>query len=230
MMWAATRIKARLNVFTRSGGVWTQQQQLTGAGGAAPLTASVFSVALSKRRQIRPSWGHLDNVGARIAIRARRLYHPHRKRLDPATAALRRQAGAPATVWRVSGPFQRWQHGRLWAPYTDDVGANVDQGSATVFTRVGGAFGRSNSSLRHRRARQATSSGISVALTSDGNTRHRRGRTDDIGANGGSGISHGLPRAGAFGRSSSNLLPATARRGEALETGGAQRRWPIRYS
>ena len=151
-------------VFIRSGGVWSQQQQLVAAGGA-PNDQFGTSVAVAGDTAVVGS--ALDTVGANAAQGSAVRLHAHRERVDqPATRRPRRRPGRPPRHLRGGG-------GRhpVAGAYLDDVGASRRPGVGHVFTRAGGVSATPSHAVRSRRR-----PGRPVRQLGGGVGRHRRGR------------------------------------------------------
>jgi len=117
-------------VFTRSGGVWTQQQQLTAADGAA---GDQFGGSVAVVGDTAVVTASSDDVGANadqgsayVFTRSGTVW-TQQQQLTASDGAAGDAFGASAAI---SGDTA------VVGAYTDDVGANTDQGSAYVFTRV----------------------------------------------------------------------------------------------
>ena len=163
-------------VFTRSGGVWTQQGgKLVGSDASGPA-AQGMSVALSGDGNTALLGGWMDNGGA------------------GATWAFTRSAG----VWNQQGPklagsgavgqsHQGWSVALSADGDTALVGAFQDgqgAGAAWVFTRSGGVWTEQGGRLVSAGSIGPANLGWSAALSADGNTALLGGPTDvgDLGA------------------------------------------------
>ena len=162
-------------VFTRSGGVWTQQDELYGTGTLGGSSQG-YSVALSADGNTAIAGGPGDSVGS------------------GATWVFTRSNG----VWTQqgdkligTGTARRWPQGYSVALSADGntaiVGGPDDDnyiGAAWVFTRSGGVWTQQGSKLVGTGAVGAARQGSSVALSADGNTAIVSGPWDngEIGA------------------------------------------------
>ena len=174
-------------VFTRSGGVWSQQGPKLTGGGESGEGEFGYSVALSKDGDTALIGGPED---------------------DTATGALwvfTRSGG----VWSQQGPKLTGneegnsQFGVYVALSADGntaliggPGDNDDAGAAWVFTRSGGVWSQQGPKLTGRGETSEDGFGVSVALSADGNTAL-------IGAPGDNGGLYGKGAAWVFTRSGS---------------------------
>jgi hypothetical protein len=99
-------------VYTRSGGVWTQQGNKLVANDAGGAALQGYSVALSSDGNTAIVGGPFDNGWGCVGL------HTQQRRLVPT----RQQAGRQRRSWKLSSAGQlrcaigRWQHGhRRWA-------------------------------------------------------------------------------------------------------------------
>ena len=151
-------------VFTRSGGVWTQQQRLNATGGA---TNDNFgrSVALS-------SDGNTAVVGATSAnsdVGAAYAFTRSGSTWTQQGGALTPSSGAASDNFGASVALSSNGNTAIIGASRDEVGANTDQGSATVYTRSGSTWTR-QATLTANDGDASNFLGTSVALSSDGNT------------------------------------------------------------
>ena len=123
-------------VFTRSSNTWTQQAQLNAADGAA-YDDFGWSVALSGDRAVVGADGH--NVGANTEQGAAYVFA--RSGSTWSQQAQLTAADGAASDWFGSG-VAIWSDSVVVSAPADDVGANVDQGSAYVFVGVVAKPGR----------------------------------------------------------------------------------------
>ena len=171
-------------VFTRVGGVWTEQQKLTAAdGGVNDFFGD--SVALSGDTALVGADGHDVNgnqlqgavyVFTRVVSRPR---SPHRATgIWTLQQTLTASDGAGGDSFGVSVALEG--DTALVGADADDVGTNVNQGSVYVFTRVSGGWNES----AHLIAGDGGAGdllGVSVSLS--GNTAVVGAAGDDVGAN-----------------------------------------------
>src|SRR5262245_38748501 len=147
-------------VFTRSGTVWTQRQKLTANDGAAGAQFG-FSVAISGDTVVvganTDKFGeNLDQGSAYVFIRSGKVWTQQQK-LTAEDGAAGAQFGLSVAV---SGDTVV-----VGAP-TDDIGENLDQGAAYVFTR-NGTFWTQRQKLTAGDGAAGDLFGISVALSGD---------------------------------------------------------------
>jgi hypothetical protein len=161
-------------VFTRSGTTWTQQAKLIAANGAASDFLGI-AVAISGDTAVVGASG--DDVGANANQGSAYVF----VRVGAAwsqQAQLTASNGAPSDSFglnlALSGDTV------IVGAYLDDVGANVDQGSAYVFTRAGTTWTQ-QTQLSAGDGAAIDNFGISVAVSGD--TVVVGALSDDIGAN-----------------------------------------------
>ena len=158
-------------VFTRSGGVWTQQGSKLVGAGAVGAASQGYSVALSAdgNTAIVGGSGDASSKGAAwVFTRSGGVWSP--------------QGGKLVGTGSVGNSVQ----GRSVAISSDGntaiVGGSNDNalvGAAWVFTRSGGVWTQQGSKLVGAGAVGAASQGYSVALSADGNTAIVGGRADN---------------------------------------------------
>lgn len=161
-------------VFTRSGEVWTQQAQLTAAGGAA-MDDFGFSVALDGNTAVvgAPS----DDVGANTSQGSAYVF----TRSGTAwTQQAQLTAADGASLDSFGESVALDGNTALVGVVSDDVGANVSQGSASIFTRSGSIWTQ-QAQLTAPDGESFDNFGDSVAIS--GNTAVVGARTDQVGAN-----------------------------------------------
>ncbi len=121
-------------VFTRSGTTWTQQAQLTATGGAAGDNFGI-SVALSGDTALVGA--NFDTVGANASQGSAYVFTrsgstwTQQAQLTAIGGATNDNFGVAVALGGGAGDTA------LVGAYADDVGANIDQGSAYIFTRSG---------------------------------------------------------------------------------------------
>lgn len=147
-------------VFVRDGTTWTQQAKLNASDGAAGYGFGM-SVALSGDTALVGSWTH--NVGANreqgsvyVFVRNGTTWSQQAQLTASDGAALDRFGVSVA----LSGDTA------LVGSYLDDMGANLDQGSAYVFTRIGTTWGQ-QAKLTSSSGAAGDRFGSSVALSGD---------------------------------------------------------------
>ncbi len=151
-------------VFTRSGTVWTQQQRLTANDGAS-IDQFGFSVALSGDTVV--AGANRDNIispidqGSAYVFTRSGTVWTQQQRLSASDGADEDNFGVSVSL---SGDTM------VVGAYGDDNGANVDQGSAYVFTRgftPSGAVWTQQQRLTANDGAANDSFGFSVALSGD---------------------------------------------------------------
>jgi hypothetical protein len=162
-------------VFVRSGGVWTQQQQLSQSAG----TASNFfgaSVALSAdgNTALIGATGNSTGGSATVFVRSGSTWSQQQTVTQTGAAALDSFGGAVA--------LSSDGNTALIGAAQDNVGVNADQGSATVFVRSGSVWTQQQNLISSTGAASDRLGGA-VALSSDGNLAIATVGLDDVGAN-----------------------------------------------
>ena len=122
-------------VFVRSGGTWSEQQKLTAADGAADDWFGWAAVALDGDTALIGASGDdvgstIDQGSASVFVRSGGTWSEQQK-LTVADGAAADEFGHAVALSGDSA--------LVGAP-RDDVGGNIDQGSATVFLRSGSAW------------------------------------------------------------------------------------------
>jgi hypothetical protein len=150
-------------VFTRSGATWTQQQIISQTGGT-PGNKFGFSVALS-------SDGNTAIVGAYSANsqQGNATIFTRSGITWTQQQTITQTGGAANDLFGVSVALSSDGNTAIVGAYFDDVGANVDQGSATIFTRSGATWTQQQTITQTGGAAN-DGFGWAVALSSDGNT------------------------------------------------------------
>jgi hypothetical protein len=150
-------------VFTRSGGVWTQQGPKLFGSGAVGAAQQGASVALSADGNTAIVGGPGDNSSAGavwLFTRSSGVWTPGGTQLPLGTGAV----GRAGQGWSVA----------LSADGTTAIvggrGDNLDAGAAWVFTQSGGVWTQQGPKLFGSGAVGLTEEGYSVALSADGNT------------------------------------------------------------
>ena len=126
--------KGSAYVFVRTGGLWTQQQKLTASDGAADDRFG-YSVAISGDTVVggapfHDAGGKIDQGSAYVFVRTGGVW-TEQQTLTKSDGADNDQFGLSVAV---SGDTI------IVGAFRDDVGANVDQGSASVFVRTGAVW------------------------------------------------------------------------------------------
>jgi len=158
-------------VFTRSGGAWTQQAKLVGAGAVGSAALGV-SVALSADGNTALAGGPQDNdsLGAIwIFTRSGGTWSQQGNKLLGAYAAGAAQQGtsvalsADGNTAVAGGDFDNGGNGAAW-----------------VFTRSGGTWSQQGNKLFGTGSLGAAGQGRSVAVSADGNTLVEGGPSDAL--------------------------------------------------
>ena len=159
-------------VFTRSGGVWTQQGSKLTGGGEAGKAGSASSVALSSDGNTRADRRLRRQRRSRRGVGV----HPLGRGLVPAgREAHRRRRERRSRVRLQRGALLRRQH-------RADRRLPRQQryaGAAWVFTRSGSTWTQQGAKLTGGEENGAAMFGTSVALSSDGNTALIGGHADN---------------------------------------------------
>jgi hypothetical protein len=210
-------------IFTRSGGVWTQQGSKLVGTGAAGNAHQGLSVALSGDGNTAIVGGYSDNSlagAAWVFVRSGGVWSQQGAKLVGTSA--------------VGGANQGTSVALSADGNTAIVGGDTDNshaGAAWVFTRSGAAWSQQGAKLVGTGAVGTAAQGQSVALSADGNTAVVGGPTDNavIGAawiytrNGGVWTQQGSKRVGndAAGQSGLGSSVALSADGNTAIVGGA---------
>ncbi len=166
-------------IFTRSGGVWTQQQTITQSDGAGDDYFG-SSVALSSDGNTAIVGASEDDVGVGVGV-------------DQGSATIFTRSGGvwsqQGTITQSDGAGSDWfgnsvalssdGNTAIVGAWFDDVGSDTNQGSATVFTRSGTTWTQQGSAIFQSAGTAYDFFGYSVALSSDGNTAIIGARSGD---------------------------------------------------
>ena len=202
---ADNRITGAAWVFTRSGGVWTQQGSKLVGTGAVGAAGQGSSVALSADGNTAIVGGPFDNshVGAAwVFTRSGGVWTQQGNKLVGTGAVGNARQGvsvalsADGNTAIVGGP-----------------GDNTDTGAAWVFTRSGGVWTQQGSKLVGTGAVGNAGQGFSVALSADGNTAIVGGPAD----NAGTGAAWVFTRSGGVWTQQGNKLVGTGAVGTARQ-------------
>jgi uncharacterized protein (TIGR03437 family) len=176
-------------VFARSGAVWTQQRKLTADDGAA-FDRFAFSVALSGDTVVvgapLADIGANRDEGSAYVFVIREDNHVQQQQLFADDGAANESFGVSVAL---SGDTA------VVGAFSDDIGANADQGSAYVFTRSGGNWTLQQKLIAHDGA-SGDFFGISVAISGD--TVVAGAVVDTIGANTAQGSAYVFTRSGTI--------------------------------
>jgi hypothetical protein len=191
-------------VYTRSGGVWTQQgSKLVGAGGVG-LTYQGVSVSLSSDGNTAIVGGYADNAGAGAAwvyTRSGGVWTQQDKLVG---------TGAVGSAYQgVSVSLSADGNTAIVGGYFD----NSSAGAAWVFTRSGGVWTQEGSKLVGTGAVGNASQGYSVSLSADGNTAIVGGYLDNTQA----GATWVFTRSGGVWTQQGSKLVGTGAVGSALQ-------------
>jgi antibiotic biosynthesis monooxygenase (ABM) superfamily enzyme len=149
-------------VYTRSGGVWTQQGSKLVGTGTVPLSGQGYSVALSGDGNTAVVGGYLDNsdVGAAwVYTRSGGVWTQQGNKLVGTDAV-------PPSAQGFSVALSADGNTAVVGGYLD----NSDVGAAWVYTRSGGVWTQQGSKLVGTGAVGNAGQGVSIALSRDGNT------------------------------------------------------------
>jgi hypothetical protein len=248
-------------VFTRNGGVWTQQGSKLAGSGAVGNAEQGWSVALSADGNTAILGGYLDNGGrgaAWVFTRSGGVWTQQGGKLvgnDSTTSAVQgwsvalsadgntaivggygdNSGAGAAWVYTRSGGVWTQQGGKLVG--TGTTGANQGHGvalsadgntalvgglsdsgfvgAAWVFTRSGGTWTQQGNKLVGTGASGTPEQGFSVALSGDGNTAILGGNND----NGGAGAAWVFTRSGTLWSQQGNKLVGTGAVGTQVQQG-----------
>ncbi len=162
-------------VFTRSGGVWSQQgSKLVGTGAVGPTVHQGWSVAISANGNTAIVGASSDNgsVGAAwVYTRSGAVWSQQGRKLVGSGAVGAAQQGSSVAISAdgnsaiVGGPYDNGSVGAAW-----------------VYMRSGGVWSQQGSKLFGSGAAGPASQGRSVAISADGNTAIVGGDNDDADA------------------------------------------------
>ena len=193
----ANRDQGSAYVFTRSGGVWTQQAKLVASDGAANDYFGA-SVALWGDTALVGAYG--DAIGANTGQGSAYVF-TRSGGVWMQQAKLVASDGAATDGFGVSVALSG--DTALVGAYTDDVGVNSDQGSAYVFTRSGVVW-TEQAKLVASDGAANDYFGFSVALSGD--TALLGAYGDAIGANMGQGSAYVFTRSGVVWTQQAKLV------------------------
>ena len=166
-------------VFTRLGTTWTQQAKLTDSTGAANDSFG-DSVALSNDGNTaligssNSIVGSIDKGSAVVFTRSGSTWTEQTKLTD--------STGASADRFGRSVALSDNGNTALVGALLDDIGANTNQGSAVVFTRLGTTWTQ-QTKLTDSAGATNDNFGVSVALSDNGRIAIVGSYFDDVGAN-----------------------------------------------
>jgi hypothetical protein len=149
-------------VYTRSGGVWSQQGSKLVGTGAVSTAQQGTSVAISADGNTAIVGGYLDNSGAGAAwvyTRSGGVWSQQGSKLVGTGAAGAAEQGWPAAISADGN-----------TAIVGGFGDNSGVGAAWVFTRSGGVWSQQGSKLVGTGAVGTPQQGYSVAISADGNT------------------------------------------------------------
>lgn len=184
-------------VFTRVGGVWTQQARLIAVDGAADDLFG-FSVALSGDTALVGAYRH--NVGANADQGSAYVF----KRVGTAWTQQQQLTAADGAAGDFFGDSVALSgNTALVGADGHDIGANVNQGAAYVFGRTGGIW-TAQQKLTAGDGADGDNFGVSVALRGD--TALVGADADDVGANASQGSAYVFSRVGGVWNESAQLI------------------------
>src|SRR5262245_13597692 len=161
-------------VFTRSGGIWTQQQKLIADDGGA---GDCFGIAVALSSETLAVGAYVDNIGANVSqgsayvfTRSGGIWTQQQKLIADDGAADDYFGESVA----LDGDML------VVGARNDDIDANTDQGSAYVFTRSGGIWTQQQKLVAND---GAADDWFGWAFALDGDMLVVGARNDDIGAN-----------------------------------------------
>jgi hypothetical protein len=191
-------------VYTRSGGVWTQQGgKLVGTGGVGAAQQG-NSVALSADGNTAIVGGNLDNgnIGAAwVYTRSGGVWTQQGSKLEGTGAVGAAQKGFSVALSSDGNTAM-----------VGGIGDNAFAGATWVFTRSGGVWSQQGAKLVGSDAIGAAQQGHSVTLSSDGNTAIVGGHND----NGGVGAAWVYTRSGDVWTQQGSKLVGTGAVGVAV--------------
>jgi hypothetical protein len=199
-------------VYTRTGGVWSQQgNKLVGAGAVGTYIREGFSAAISGDGSTIIFGGPFDNsnVGAAWVFTL--------------SGGVWTQQGTKLVASDETGTGQ---FGNAVAISSDGntaiIGGPADAlgaGAAWVFTRTGGLWSQQGTKLVGTGAAGFASQGFSAGMSSDGNTAILGGYTDNLGVSGYMGAAWVFTRTGSTWSQQGSKLVGTGAAGTQVEQG-----------
>ncbi|MBI2440966.1 MAG: hypothetical protein HYV35_06290 [Lentisphaerae bacterium] len=181
-------------VFTRSGAVWTQQEKLTAADGAASDYFG-YSVALSSDGDTAIAGAHFADVSGTADQGAAYIFTRSGASWSQ-QAKLIAADGATSDVFGVAVALSSDGDTAIAGANRADVGGNINQGAAYVFTRSGVVWTQQEK-LTAADGAMSDLFGIAVALSSDGDTAIAGAAWADVGGNTDQGAAYVFTRSGA---------------------------------
>jgi hypothetical protein len=201
---ADNEVGANLNqgaayVFTRSGTVWTQQQKLTASDGE-PVDFFGLSVAISGETVIVGALdddvGALGDCGSAYVFTRSGTVWTEQQRLTASDGANGDNFGSVA----ISG------NTALVSAKNDDVGGNLNQGSAYVFVRSGTVWTEQQKLVASDGAANDNFGNGGWTIGIDGDTVVVGSNNDDVGANFDQGSAYVFVRSGAVWTQQAHLF------------------------
>lgn len=202
-----------VTIFTRSSSTWTQQAYLTYSGGAANDKFG-YSVALSSDGNTLAVGAYTDTVGANNA-QGSCIVFTRSGSTWTEQAFLTYSSGAASDQFGYSVSLSNDGNTLAVGAVTDNVGANTDQGSCTIFTRSGSTWTQ-QAYLTYSGGAGSDFFGYSVALNSDGNVLAVGAYNDTVGTNAGQGSVTIFTRSGSIWSEQSYLTAIGGAAGDAF--------------
>ena len=195
-------------VFVRSGGIWSQQQKLTAADGAAYDSFGYAAVVLDGETALvgvceDDVGANHDQGSAYVFVRSGSTWS-QQALLTAADGAANDNFGCSVALDEDSA--------LIGARY-DDVGGNIDQGSVYVFGRSGGIWSEQQ---KLTAADGAASDYFGAPVVLDGETALIGVHEDDIGENIGQGSVYVLVRSGSIWSQQQKLTAAAGAANDAF--------------
>jgi hypothetical protein len=192
-------------VFVRSGNVWTSQQKLTAADGAGGDRFGV-SVGLSADGNTAIVGAYLDQVGANpnqgsayVFTRTAGVWTQQQKIVA--------SDGAVGDWFGYAAAISADGNTAIVGAYLDSVGANVNQGSAYIFTRAAGVWSQQQK-LTASDGAAGDIFATTVDISADGNTAIVGALFHQVGVNGSQGSAYVFNRAGGLWTQQQKLVAA----------------------
>ena len=160
--------QGRATIFTRSGSTWTQQQIISQLIGAASDSFGV-SVALSSNGNTAIVGAPYDDVASNINQGSATIFTRSGSTWTE-QQIVTQSTGAQNDYFGQSVALSADGNTAIVGAYADDVVSNANQGSASVFTRSGGIWSQQQTITQTGAVGADDYFGMSVALSSDGNT------------------------------------------------------------
>ena len=204
----ATTNQGSASIFTRTGTAWTQQAQLTAPDGAANEN---FGVSVAVSGDLTLVGAYSDTIGANTIQGSAWVFSRVGSGWIGPDFQTSATAGAPADSFAYSVAISG--DTAIVGAWTDDVGANTNQGSAYIFVSSGSAWIQ-QAQLTATGGAANDVFGSFVAI--DGDTAVVGALSDDVGASIDQGSAYVFTRSGTVWTQQAQLLATGGAAGDGL--------------